>query len=62
MTVDYHPLRALLLSVSGWVHREQQRTIEYLPEENRVLKKQFQGSKLRLNDHQRGGWQPRTSS
>jgi hypothetical protein len=37
MTADYHPLLALLLSVSGWVSREQQRTIEYLVGENRVL-------------------------
>lgn len=34
MTADYLPLRALLLTVSGWVNREQQRTIEYLVEEN----------------------------
>ena len=53
MTADYHPLLALLLTVSGWVSREQQRTIEYLVEENRVLKEQFKGRKLRLNDDQR---------
>ena len=53
MTADYYPLRTLLLTVSGWVNREQQRTIEYLVEENRVLKEQFNGRKLRLNDDQR---------
>jgi hypothetical protein len=53
MTADYLPLRALLLTVSGWVHREQERTTEYLVEENRVLKEQFKGRKLRLNDDQR---------
>ncbi|MCP4007333.1 MAG: hypothetical protein GY725_24380, partial [bacterium] len=53
MTADYFPLRALLLTVSGWVNREQQHTIEYLVEENRVLKEQFKGRKLRLNDDQR---------
>jgi putative transposase len=35
------------------VHREQQRTIEYLVEENRVLKERLKGRKLRLNDDQR---------
>ncbi len=34
-------MRALLLSVAGWVHREQQRTIEYLVVENRVLGEQL---------------------
>ena len=53
MTADYSPLRALFLTVSGWVHREQQRTIEYLLEENRVLKEQMKGRKLRLTDDQR---------
>ncbi len=38
MTVEYYPLQVLLLALSGWVNREQQRTIEYLVEENRILK------------------------
>ena len=53
MLTDYHPLRALLLFVAGWVHREQQRTIEYLIEENHVLKEQLCGRRLRLTDDQR---------
>ena len=53
MTAYYHPLRVLLLTVSGWVNREQKRTIEYLVEENRILKEQFKGRRLRLNDDQR---------
>ena len=53
MTADYYPLRSLLLTVPGWVNREQQRTIEYLVEENRVLKEQFKDCKLRLTDDQR---------
>ena len=53
MTADYYPRQVLLLAFSGWVNREQQRTIEYLVEENRVLKEQFKGRKLRLTDDQR---------
>jgi len=47
------PLRALLLTVVDWVSREQQRTIEYLVEENRVLKEQLGGRRLRLTNGQR---------
>ncbi|MDA8988776.1 hypothetical protein N9185_00155 [bacterium] len=37
MVNDCFQLRAVLLTAIGWVSREQQRTIEYLIEENRVL-------------------------
>ena len=53
MTADYYPLQVLLLALSSWVNRVQQRTIDYLVEENRVLKEQLKGRKLRLNDDQR---------
>ena len=53
MATDIFPLRMLLLTVSGWVHRHQQDVIEYLVEENRVLKEQMCGRRLRLNDDQR---------
>jgi putative transposase len=49
----FQPLRLLLTAVAGWVHREQARTIEYLIEENRVLKEQLGGRRLRLTDDQR---------
>ncbi len=38
MRTAFQPLQALLLTIAGWMNREQQRTIEYLVEENRVLK------------------------
>ncbi len=53
MTAEYYPLQVLLLALSGWVNRVQERTIDYLVEENRVLKEQLKGRKLRLNDDQR---------
>ena len=53
MLTDCLPVRALILSVAGWVHPEQQRTIEYLVEENRVLKEQLGGRCLRLTNDQR---------
>ncbi len=53
MTAEYYPLQILLAALSGWVNREQQRTIEYLVEENRVLKERLKGRKLRLSDASR---------
>jgi putative transposase len=53
MLTDCLPLRALLLTAIGWVSREQQRAIEYLIEENRVLKEQLGSRRLRLTDGQR---------
>ncbi|MFO1052736.1 MAG: integrase core domain-containing protein [Planctomycetota bacterium] len=47
------PLRLLLTAVAGWVHREQAATIEYLLEENRVLREQMGKRRLRLTDDQR---------
>ena len=47
------PLQMLLLAISGWVSRHQQDVIAYLVEENRVLKEQMRGRRLRLNDDQR---------
>jgi len=39
--------------VSGWVNRHQQRVIDYLLEENRVLRQLHKGKRLRLADSQR---------
>ena len=43
----------LLVTLAGWVNRHQQRVIEYLVEENRVLTEQVMASRLRLTDDQR---------
>ena len=53
MRADLYPLQMLLLTISGWVNRHQQDLIAYLVEENRVLKEQLNGRKLRLTDDQR---------
>ena len=39
--------------MAGWVNRGQQQVIEYLVEENRVLREQLGGRRLRLTDAQR---------
>jgi putative transposase len=53
MTADVSRLQVLLVTLAGWVNRHQQQVIEYLIEENRVLKGQLKGRRLRLTDDQR---------
>ena len=53
MISDLYPLPVLLVTIAGWLTRHQQRVIEYLVEENRVLKEQVQGRRFRLTDDQR---------
>ena len=43
----------LLATFAGWVNRERRQAIDYLREENRVLKEQLRGRRLRLSDSQR---------
>jgi transposase InsO family protein len=47
------PLQFLLLIFAGWVNRSQQNVIEYLQEENRVLREQLGGKRLLFTDGQR---------
>ena len=48
-----HPLRFLVLMMAGWMNRKQQDVIAYLQEENRVLREQQGGKRLRFTDAQR---------
>lgn len=47
------PFRFLLFAVAGWMNQQQQHAIDYLREENRVLRAQIGGRRLRFTDHQR---------
>ncbi len=47
------PLQFLMLIFAGWVNRHQQDVIEYLQEENRALREQLVGKRLRFTDQQR---------
>ena len=46
-------LQFLMLLFAGWVNRHQQDVIEYLQEENRALREQLGGKRLRFTDPQR---------
>ena len=48
-----HALQFLVLTVAGWVNRHQEDLIDYLREENRILREQHGPRPLRLTDAQR---------
>ena len=48
-----HHVQFLMLVVAGWVNRQQQDVIDYLQEENRILRSQLKGKRLRLTDRDR---------
>jgi transposase InsO family protein len=47
------PFRFLLVTVAGWMSQRQLQVIEYLREENRVLREQLGGKRPRFTDDQR---------
>jgi putative transposase len=47
------PFRFVLIAVAGWMNQRQLQVIDYLREENHVLREQLGGRRLRLNDDQR---------
>ena len=47
------PWEFLLITLSGWVNRHQQRVIDYLIEENRLLKGKLGGKRIRFTDNER---------
>jgi hypothetical protein len=53
MTKSLDPFRFLLIALSGWMNQQQLQLIDYLREENRVLREQLGQKRLRFNDDQR---------
>jgi hypothetical protein len=53
MRLALDPFRLLLISLAGFLNQQQQDVIEYLHEENRILREQLGGKRLRFNDDQR---------
>src|SRR5579864_2337162 len=47
------PFRFVLIAVAGWMNQHQLHIIDYLREENRVLREQLGERRVRLNDDQR---------
>jgi hypothetical protein len=53
MSLTLDPFRLLLISLAGRLNQHQCDVIDYLEEENRVLREQLGNKHLRLNDDQR---------
>ncbi len=53
MTNVIQPFHLLVIALAGWLNRHQQAVIDYLIEENRVLKEKLEGQQLRFTDEQR---------
>src|SRR6202011_942165 len=47
------PFQFVVIAIAGWMNQRQQQAIDYLREENRVLREQLGQRRLRLNDDQR---------
>ena len=53
MNTVFQPWQLLLVSIAGIMNRKQQQMIEYLTEENKVLKEHPKGKRIRYTDKQR---------
>jgi putative transposase len=49
----FNPFHFVLIALAGWMNQRQYQLIEYLREENRVLREQLGKRRLRFNDDQR---------
>ena len=47
------PFQFVVITIAGWMNQHQQQVIEYLLEENRVVREQIGSRRMRFNDEQR---------
>jgi putative transposase len=53
MRAGLDPFSFLVISMAGWINERQQQVIEFLVEENRVLREQIGSRRMRFTDDQR---------
>jgi putative transposase len=53
MRTAFDPFSFLVTSIAGWMNEHQHHVIDYLMEENRVLREQIGNRRLRFSDNQR---------
>ena len=53
MSAILTPFSVVIACIAGWLNEYQQRTMDYLIEENRVLREQIGGRRLRFTDDHR---------
>ncbi len=44
----FQPWKLLLVTLAGWINRQQQDVIAYIQEENRILKNKLKGKRIRF--------------
>ncbi len=49
----FHPWQLLLVTLAGWINRQQQGVIAYIQEENRILKNKLKDKRIRFTDDER---------
>jgi len=47
------PFQFVVIAIAGWMNQHQQQVVDYLLEENRILREQIGGRRVRFNDDQR---------
>ena len=47
------PMIIILMMIAGWINRQQSEVIEYLLEDNKVLREKFGKTRILLSDSQR---------
>ena len=53
MSISFNPISFVAACLSGWLNERQQHAIDYLTEENRVLREQLGGRRPRFTNDQR---------
>ena len=53
--IDLAALRMVLMALTGWLHHHEREALAYLIQENRILRQQLCGRRLRLTDEERRG-------
>ena len=53
MTHVIQPFHLIVIAFAGWLNRQQQTVIDYIVEENRILKEQLGDRRIRFTDRQR---------
>ena len=48
-----NPFQFVVITIAGWMNQHQQQVVDYLLEENRVLREQIGSRRMRFNDDQR---------
>ncbi len=49
----FQPWQLILVTLAGWITRQQQDVVAYIQEENRILRSKLKGKRIRFSDDER---------